>query len=158
MKNISCNRRAKWVGLMLSTSLLIASCSSGGSTPPPVAVVPPVVITPPPVTGSTLFSDVTDRSGINVTIGTLGGLTSAMIPMFLAHGVASGDYDNDGDIDLFIVRGNNVSNLLYRNDGGMNFVDVADAAGSRLPKPRTQITATARRLLLILTATATKTC
>ena len=134
MKNISCNRRAKWVGLMLSTSLLIASCSSGGSTPPPVAVVPPVVITPPPVTGSTLFSDVTDRSGINVTIGTLGGLTSAMIPMFLAHGVASGDYDNDGDIDLFIVRGNNVSNLLYRNDGGMNFVDVADAAGIAFTK------------------------
>ena len=50
-----------------------------------------------------------------------------------AGGVAAGDYDNDGDIDLFVVRGNRGgSNLLYRNDGDNTFTDVAGAAGVAL--------------------------
>ena len=42
---------------------------------------------------------------------------------------AAGDYDDDGDIDLFIVRGDIGPNLLYRNDGDLVFVDVAMDAG-----------------------------
>jgi len=49
------------------------------------------------------------------------------------RGVTAIDYDNDGDLDLFIpsyfihdeVRGN----LLYRNDGNFHFTDVATEAG-----------------------------
>lgn len=51
------------------------------------------------------------------------------------------DYDNDGDLDLFIskcrlqAQGNPNDprrlNLLYQNDGSNNFTEVADAAGLR---------------------------
>jgi hypothetical protein len=41
-------------------------------------------------------------------------------------GVAAGDFDNDGDMDLYV---SNVGrNRLYRNDGNMHFTDVADQA------------------------------
>ena len=40
-----------------------------------------------------------------------------------------GDYDNDGDLDLFLA--NVGANNLYRNDGAESFVDVANAAGVR---------------------------
>ncbi|MCY3759982.1 MAG: CRTAC1 family protein, partial [Gemmatimonadetes bacterium] len=43
-------------------------------------------------------------------------------------GVAFGDYDRDGDIDLYVadVAG---PNTLYRNDSGSGFTDVTDTAG-----------------------------
>ncbi len=44
-----------------------------------------------------------------------------------AKGVAAGDYDNDGDMDIYIS--NIGANRLYRNDGGMRFVDVAPELG-----------------------------
>ena len=42
-------------------------------------------------------------------------------------GVASGDYDNDGDIDLYVTNWG--ANALLRNDGAARFEDVAAAAG-----------------------------
>lgn len=39
------------------------------------------------------------------------------------RGAAWGDYDNDGDLDLYIAQ-TNASNKLFRNDGGGVFVDV----------------------------------
>ena len=41
-------------------------------------------------------------------------------------GVAWGDYDNDGDIDLF-VGNSGTSDKLFRNDGGGNFFDATSA-------------------------------
>ena len=43
-------------------------------------------------------------------------------------GVAAGDYDNDGDQDLFLA--NNEGSQLFRNDGGGRFTDVTEAAGA----------------------------
>ena len=45
------------------------------------------------------------------------------------HGAAWGDYDNDGDLDLFIANNNNEYNVLYRNNGDGTFTDVSAAAG-----------------------------
>jgi hypothetical protein len=39
-------------------------------------------------------------------------------------GVAWGDYDNDGDLDLYLSNGSSTANKLFRNDGGGSFTDV----------------------------------
>jgi len=44
-------------------------------------------------------------------------------------GVAAGDYDDDGDVDLYVTSYG--PNALLRNEGGGRFVDVAAAAGVR---------------------------
>jgi hypothetical protein len=45
-----------------------------------------------------------------------------------AHGVAWGDYDNDGDQDVFVARDNNQADRYYRNDGGGTFTSVTTGA------------------------------
>ncbi len=50
----------------------------------------------------------------------------------MGQGAAVGDYDNDGDFDLYILRQSGFSNRLYRNDligGARVFTDVSAAAG-----------------------------
>lgn len=42
-------------------------------------------------------------------------------------GVATGDYDNDGDVDLYVT--NLGANVLLRNDGRGQFEDVSESAG-----------------------------
>lgn len=42
-------------------------------------------------------------------------------------GVAAADYDNDGDVDLFVTRVG--SNVLLQNDGSGSFTDVTEHAG-----------------------------
>ncbi len=50
-----------------------------------------------------------------------------------ARSVAAGDFDNDMDVDLYIVRSNsaaNVPNQLYENQGDGSFVKVIGAGGA----------------------------
>jgi tetratricopeptide (TPR) repeat protein len=61
------------------------------------------------------FEDVTDASGI------------AAMARGYGHGVAVGDYDNDGRADLFVTRWR--SYALYRNRGDGRFEDVTERAG-----------------------------
>lgn len=62
--------------------------------------------------GHGVFSDVTKEAGLDVTV--------------YGMGAASGDYDNDGKVDLFIsCLGRS---RLFHNEGG-KFVDVTDQAG-----------------------------
>jgi hypothetical protein len=62
--------------------------------------------------GAGRFSDVTGAAGLAVR--------------GCGMGAAWGDYDGDGDLDLFVARYG--TNLLFRNDGG-RFTDVSDDAG-----------------------------
>lgn len=44
-------------------------------------------------------------------------------------GIAVGDYDLDGNLDIFKTHFSDDTNALYRNDGSANFADVTDTAG-----------------------------
>ena len=55
--------------------------------------------------GEGIFGDATEGAGI------------AAQPLRVGRGVAFGDYDNDGDVDIFIVN-NYAQAALLRNDGG----------------------------------------
>jgi len=48
------------------------------------------------------------------------------------HGCAAGDYDNDGDVDLYVT--NLRGNVFYRNAGGGVFQDVTEETGTRFGK------------------------
>ena len=52
---------------------------------------------------------------------------SPALPGGYGHGVAVGDYDNDGHPDLFVTRWR--SYALYRNRGDGTFEDATDAGG-----------------------------
>jgi enediyne biosynthesis protein E4 len=63
--------------------------------------------------GSLHFTDVTEQSGINATA--------------FGFGVATGDVDNDGDVDLYLT--NFGGSQLYRNNGNGTFTDVTRQSG-----------------------------
>jgi len=56
--------------------------------------------------GNGIFAEVTDESGP--------GLRAEKV----SHGAAFGDYDNDGDVDIFVSDGDDQPSQLLRNDGG----------------------------------------
>ena len=76
--------------------------------------------------GALRFSNVTKRAGF--TAGDYG------------MGIAVGDYDNDGDPDLYLT--NFGHNRLYRNNGDGRFTDVTRAAGDGVDDPRWSTSAT----------------
>lgn len=109
------------------------------------AYIPPAAVagTASPVR----FSDVTADSGIQFrhhggAFTQADGSDSRYMPESMGPGVALFDYDNDGDLDIFLpdsrgfgVRENQASepaSHLYRNDGGMHFTDVAAEANLQL--------------------------
>ena len=117
--------------------LLASGCGgTGGDSPPnPTPPDPPPTAAPPPEEAEPTFTDVTERSGISFTTGYARAMRNVEVPITVPSGAAAGDYDRDGDVDLFIVRGDRGPNLLYRNDGDLQFTDVAVAAGVAFTKP-----------------------
>lgn len=59
-------------------------------------------------------------------------------PEIFAGGAAAADFDRDGDIDVFVVRGDIGGNILYENDGTGVFIDVAEAAGLAFTRTATE--------------------
>ena len=60
------------------------------------------------------FQDVTREAGLDKT--------------FYGQGVAVGDYDNDGDVDIFVTSVG--GGYLFRNDGKGHFEDVTERASA----------------------------
>jgi enediyne biosynthesis protein E4 len=106
---------AAWAGVSISCGG--GSGDDGGGPGPP----------PPPPPPTLQFTNITTRTGIEFVHGIVNP-TNSKAEMF-GGGVAAGDYDGDGDLDLYVVRGDIGPNLLYRNDGDNRFTDVAAAAG-----------------------------
>jgi hypothetical protein len=52
----------------------------------------------------------------------------------MCKGASAGDFDNDGDLDLYVS--NILKNRLYRNNGNMTFTDVAEELGVTAPEGR----------------------
>lgn len=78
------------------------------------------------------FVDVTEKVGIRFKHA--GGISRRVVPALIGSGAAFADYDNDGDLDLYIanttdVRPNPQTNTLYRNNGNGTFTDVTEIAG-----------------------------
>ena len=79
-------------------------------------------------TGTATFENVTRTAGVmrahNEEDMRIGGVSDT------GAGVAWGDYDNDGDLDLFWkCADSDVENALFRNNGDGTFTDVTDVSG-----------------------------
>jgi hypothetical protein len=72
-----------------------------------------VILAAVPAASQVVFTDITEQAGV--------ALTEVLI-----ESVAWGDYDNDGDEDLYLTGDGR--NRLFRNDGGGEFTDVTDTA------------------------------
>lgn len=68
--------------------------------------------------GDGTFTDATEIAGVGDT--------------GYGHGCAVGDYNNDGQLDLYVT--NYGTNRLYRNNGDGTFTDVAEIAGVTEPR------------------------
>jgi len=133
MQHKQFSSRLRNVAISFFAIALGASCGGGSSAPKnDTAPIPPVTQEP------RLFSDTTAGSGIEFSVNFSENPGDDNPVNFFAGGAASGDYDNDGDIDLFIVRGDVGPNLLYRNDGNNIFTDVAATAGLAFTKSGTE--------------------
>ena len=81
------------------------------------------------------FVDITIDAGIDFNHA--GGIDKRVIPAVVGSGAAFADYDNDGDLDLYIVNSStkhdtdteDPRNALYRNNGNSTFTDVTNEAG-----------------------------
>ena len=70
--------------------------------------------------GELRFKEVTEESGISHT--------------GWGQGVCAGDYDNDGNVDLFLTEWGH--NVLFRNRGDGRFEDVTERVGLKMPAKR----------------------
>lgn len=102
--------------------------SSSGSAPPVSSPAPLPPTATGPVVEHVKFSEISVAAGLDY----LHGFKDINDSSEAVAGVAVGDYDNDGWLDLYIAQGDTGVNLLYRNlsqDGNYRFEEVARTAG-----------------------------
>ena len=111
--------RRSFAGLRLLALMLFISC---GTVPPRAADTEP------------WFIEVSEQLGIQFQ-HVRAAEQRYWLPEIMSGGAAWLDYDDDGDLDLYLVQGGDLreetglANRLYRNDGTAGFVDVTDQAG-----------------------------
>jgi hypothetical protein len=116
----------------LIASIALTACGGGGGGSGGGGSTGPTV-PPPTPTPAQRFQDVTAASGLAFVVGftrpSLGGDNSNEVTESTFGGVAAGDCDNDGDIDLFITYGDTDGN----GPGGPNRLYLNDRNGSAGP-------------------------
>ncbi len=124
----------KLVWTLASCCILIflSGCGGGGGGTPdpnqpddPVDPDDPSTPNIPNPTGLSFVQD-TDAGFTRRIIGSSEAFTD---PEFFAAGVAAGDYDLDGDTDLYIVGRDSDPNHLYQNQGDGTFEEVGSSLG-----------------------------
>ncbi|MDG2072537.1 MAG: FG-GAP-like repeat-containing protein [Pseudomonadales bacterium] len=120
------------ISMRFAVALLVvtvAACGGGGGgsanpEPGPVVQDPP---NPPEPSVLEFTFQPANTSGLDRSWGYL--VPSDSDAEFRASGIAAADYDDDGDIDLYVVGGNIAANALFQNQGDGTFVDVAPDVG-----------------------------
>lgn len=129
-------------------SLMLVSCGGGSSSqaPAPVVKAPEPVLrsgvavlvdssapqgnathachSPDSATSEISFTDISSQAGLNFSHSMPNG--DGILEM--SGGVAAGDFDNDGWVDLYAVGGDGQSNLLLKNMADGTFSDTAEFA------------------------------
>ncbi|MFT7558273.1 MAG: hypothetical protein ACI93R_000167 [Flavobacteriales bacterium] len=103
--------------LSLLLSLVCISCGGGGASSTPIQTPnpnPSPTPSPAPVVRdvAVLFQDSTSEIGISFVKGYVAPTEGSMAEIF-GGGVAVGDFENDNDEDLFIVRGGILAEICY---------------------------------------------
>jgi hypothetical protein len=83
-----------------------------------------------PVMADWKFTEVGQAAGAAHTHGFLNGKETGIDDM--AGGVAAGDFDRDGDVDLYLITGTISGNKLLSNNADGTFTDIAATAGVAL--------------------------
>ncbi|HSE39818.1 MAG TPA: CRTAC1 family protein [Acidobacteriota bacterium] len=90
----------------------------------------PFLITPSTSENQLVFTDITQKSKIDfIHDPKVGGKYS--FPEVMGSGCALFDYDNDNDLDIYLVNGSD--DRLYRQESDGTFVDVSTEAGLNDP-------------------------
>jgi hypothetical protein len=113
----------------LAMVLLTNACAQPAKNVPPASEDPSSSLTES-------FTDITDESGVSF-VHVADPIGNFWLPEQMGSGGAALDFDNDGDMDLYLVQTgllshprNPVSNRLYRNEGMLRFLDVTTATTS----------------------------
>ena len=100
--------------------LAICGCGGGGGSPSPPPPSPPP---PPPPPPEIVFVQVEDAGLDRPYRAEFDDLS---VPERFSGGIAAGDYDGDGDVDLYVVGGDLDPNSLYENQGDGTFLDTTE--------------------------------
>ena len=113
--------------LLVFFACTLFGCGGGGGSPSP----PPTTPTAPPpgppdAIAAIHFTQVFNAGFERDFPDVLDGLSDAEL---FGGGIAAGDIDSDGDIDLYIVGRDLAPNHLYENQGNGTFVEIGGSVG-----------------------------
>ena len=108
---------------------LVVGCGGGGSgSAPPPPPPPPVPVTSTPVAeADALLFERDTATPFSRSFGNV--VTQMSDSELLSGGLAAADVDADGDVDFYVVGGNQVPNHFYRNRGDGTFEEVGSELG-----------------------------